>query len=240
MSSEALTVDVPPLCKSERAHVAVNGTAKPSSALPESPTVCLSLTVRHRDSEMLALRASVAATACACMSVAFGVERPVTRVISGASGFSTLNGAAVAALAVALSVSARYEYGGVLLACQGRHFATAPVTTFQERRVDFTAEIPVGCTLEGLYHTHPGPGLEAAHFPGTDIAQAQALGVPSYIVVAEDGRIHVYDPRSIDASAVHGRSSASRSFRGKFVTRISPQGCRRHCADGLGEVRRTL
>jgi hypothetical protein len=164
----------------------------------------------------------------------------VTRLTAGASGFPTLNAAAIAALAAALSMSSRYEYGGVLVVCEGRHFATAPVTTSQERRVDFTAEFPVGCTLEGLYHTHPGPSLDAVHFPAQDIEQAHALGVPSYIVVSEDGTIRVYDPRSTDNGPVQRRGSAIVRARGKFITRISPEGCRRNCADGLTEVGRTL
>jgi hypothetical protein len=190
---------------------------------------------------MLRLRAAVAAAACACASVALGGDRPVTRLTSGAPAFPTLNAAAVAALAAALSVSARYEYGGVLVACGGRHFATTPVTTYQEQRVEFTAEFPLDCTLAGLYHTHTGSGMDAAHFPATDIEQAHALGVPSYIVVAGEGTIHVYDPRSAGIQPVHRHGPGGLRSRGKFITRISPRGCERNCArGGLTQVRRPL
>lgn len=194
----------------------------------------------HKESGTLLLRASVAVTACACFSIALCAERPVTRLVINALGFPTLNAAAVAALAAALAISARHEYGGVLLACEGGYFATAPVTTYQERRVDFKAEFPLECTLEGVYHTHPGPALEAARFPMTDIVQARILSVPSYIVVAADGTVRVYIPPAANANNAEQYSAGGLSIRGKFLTRISTRGCRPRCAKGLTEPRPSL
>lgn len=143
-------------------------------------------------------RAAVAAAvAFACASTSFAGDRPVASVAPGATSHTSLDSAALAALAMAAPLSLRFEFGGALVNCAGAYYFTAPVTSDDERRIDFDARVPKGCTLAGLYHTHPGVGVEAAQFPVTDVEQARALNVRSYIAVAVDGTVRVYDPATM-------------------------------------------
>jgi hypothetical protein len=110
----------------------------------------------------------------------------------------------------------------VLLVCDHKYYATSPVTIYNDRHVDFIAKFPSACTLVGLYHTHPGPGEAGAQFAQTDIEQALALRVPSYIAVAQDASVRIYDPRSMHIRRDPARMSIGPRTPGRIIARIGP------------------
>jgi proteasome lid subunit RPN8/RPN11 len=127
--------------------------------------------------------------------------------------------AARAALAEALPLSDRFEHGGALVNCAGTYRYTAPVTTRDPEHVEYEARVPRGCTLAGLYHTHPSSADSAGMFSPDDVRTSRALRVPSFIGIRRDGSIRVFDPASMSAARERGRLSYGASARGALLTK---------------------
>jgi hypothetical protein len=165
---------------------------------------------------MLTARAAIAAAvACACVSVSHA--RPVTLLDS--RSYPTLEVAALAALAAALPLSERFEYGGVIAECLGSYHVSTPVTNRDEVHVEYEVRIPRGCQLAALYHTHPSNDGRPTRFSPDDVNTARTLGVPSFIGVWADRSVRLFDP-SMVATKDYGRLSAGSSARGVLLTTL--------------------
>lgn len=169
---------------------------------------------------MLTRRAAIAAAvACACASLACAGERPVTRVAPDAVAYSSVDEAAVAALAMAVPLSTRFEYGGAILKCSGAYYFTEPVTSRRNARVEFDTRIGAGCSLAAIYHTHP-EGERSSRFSRGDMNVAHELGVPSFIGVIADSSVRRYDPRSMAGAANVGRLKNEAAHSGVLIATL--------------------
>jgi hypothetical protein len=123
-------------------------------------------------------------------------ELPVTP-LAEAPCAGTLDDAARAALAVAMPLTRRAEYGGAIFEIEGRYCYTVPVTSGHSHEVRFHAEGPAGARLAGVYHTHRRHDA-AAWFSQADIETAKRLGVPSYIGVVSRREVRLFDPTRME------------------------------------------
>lgn len=144
-------------------------------------------------------------------------SQPVAMLGTTSAPYSTLDGAAKAALAVALPLSSRYEHGGALLLCAGSYFATVPVTARDTHNVAFQVTVPAGCTLAGIYHTHPSANENARVFSPGDVKTARALKVRSYIGISADGTVRVFDPETMTTQKDRGRMAGGFAAAGEEV-----------------------
>lgn len=134
-------------------------------------------------------------------------DMPVSR-LGDSAAFDTIDGAAVAALHIAMpaSDSSNREYGGGILRCDGVYRYTEPVAG-QSFEVPFGVAVPVTCALAAIYHTHPNHHIALPElFSASDVKQAKALKVRSYIGVLSNGTMRVYDP------ATMGHSTSTQGF----------------------------
>jgi hypothetical protein len=164
------------------------------------------------------MRTAIAAVAaCACASFAYADSRPVTELAPDAAAYASLQDAARAAIAAALPLSSESEYGGVLIQCERGHYATEPVTSHNPKQVEYTARVPSGCTLAGLYHTHTGTDVGALKFSHIDVRNALKLRVPSFLGVRLDVLVRVFDPASMHAHLDPQRMYADTQAQGQIV-----------------------
>lgn len=121
---------------------------------------------------------------------------PATRIIDSPA-HESLHDAAKAGIQRAISYSVVVEYGGALLKCGDLFFFTEPVTQRKLRSVEFRAQVTTGCSLAGIYHTHPphSPGRDSM-FSANDIETAKQFGVPSYIGVISSKTMRMLDAGS--------------------------------------------
>ena len=138
---------------------------------------------------MLSGRLAVLFWGAGTASAAIGESLPLA-LIQSARTFVTLDEAATAALAEALSRGEVYEWGGALFECGDKFFATEPVSAKRSAHVRFRIAKAAGCRLAGIYHTHPH-GDAADRFSSGDVAVVQKLRVDSYIGVAQDRSVRV-------------------------------------------------
>jgi hypothetical protein len=102
--------------------------------------------------------------------------------------------AARAALQVALPLSERVEYGGVVFAMAGQYCFSVPIAG-NDVEVRYQVVLPEGVHLAAMYHTHPvsAPLHRRRRFSDADLALAVRLRVPSYLGVAGTGLVRVFD-----------------------------------------------
>jgi proteasome lid subunit RPN8/RPN11 len=157
--------------------------------------------------EKLARRGYLVAVALAAAPALAGM--PVSTLPVQPQAFDTLDDAAKAAEAVAMPLSASFEYGGVILEHDGRYYFTQPVTSHERTHLTSAAAIPNGYHLAALFHSHPGSDGVGAFFSTTDVSTAEALHVPSYIGVLADGTVRRFRPGitpTINNAVAHGIS----------------------------------
>lgn len=94
--------------------------------------------------------------------------------------FASADLAAEGALSLALSLATRYEYAGGIIRCGDVYTYTEPQTSSDADGFRVRLRFPQGCTLAGIYHTHP-QGKREALYSRADLMTACRLGVPSYI-----------------------------------------------------------
>lgn len=58
-----------------------------------------------------------------------------------------------------------------------------------------SVKLAKGERLAALFHTHPGSDSLAEKFSGQDVSTADALNVPSYILIVESHHVRVYEPK---------------------------------------------
>jgi hypothetical protein len=113
--------------------------------------------------------------------------------------------AAAALFLLARTKPAAFEHLGLLYEQEGEIRRTDTRSSNDRGAVRGRFSVPSG-SLRGIFHNHPVGSYEGSRssvrerFSADDVAQAQALGVPSYISV--DDRIRRYDPSSGQASEV--------------------------------------
>jgi proteasome lid subunit RPN8/RPN11 len=117
---------------------------------------------------------------------------PVSEM-SATQRYDSLEDAAVAALRAAAARSEKFEYAGAIVRSETGFFLTEPVTARDEASIRYAVHVPQGFALVGLYHTHPsGDGSNV--FSPTDVSQAKAFGVPSFIGVLDDDSVREFAP----------------------------------------------
>jgi hypothetical protein len=126
-------------------------------------------------------------------------------------GYATAEDAVRAGLETAEALTADFEAGGTIMECDGR-FLVMPVTTDGKRTslAVLVYTIP-GCTLAGLFHTHP---KRDKLFSAADIAGACALKTRSYMK-PRDGTIRVFDCSGMSEAAQ--RVALTRPIAGKTI-----------------------
>lgn len=134
-------------------------------------------------------------------------------VIVDSPAYESVEEAAIAALALALPLSEKYEFGGVIFEIAGRYYYTHPVTSRRHDECTYDAEAPEGARLAALYHTHT-PHDMAGYFSSADVAMAVRHGVKSYVGLFSKGEIRVFDPTTMRASYVFKKEHFGRISRG--------------------------
>jgi hypothetical protein len=132
---------------------------------------------------------------CASMSTSGVLQSdklPIAR-LADAPCSDTLDDAVRAALEVAMPLTRRAEFGGLILELEGRYCYTTPVTSYQFHEVRFHAEVPASARIAALFHTHLRHD-GARWFSEADIATAVRFGVRSYIGIVDRGEVRVFDP----------------------------------------------
>lgn len=112
--------------------------------------------------------------------------------------FETLDNALYHSLAQALALSGEFEHGGIVVRYNGVYYASIPVNSGSDRGVNFAQNYRG--ELVATYHTHLCIGDFQARFSPTDIKQAIASKVPSYLGVACTGELRVFNPHTMEAS----------------------------------------
>lgn len=115
-------------------------------------------------------------------------------VVSETEAYASPDQAAVAALKLAMPRSDRFENGGVIVERGGSFFYSEPVSNGQTGHIQFRAGVRKGDRLVALYHTHPSDEPQSRLFSWDDVAEAQKLGVNSYIGVLGDGTVRFFNP----------------------------------------------
>jgi|HubBroStandDraft_1064217.scaffolds.fasta_scaffold09776_6 hypothetical protein len=109
--------------------------------------------------------------------------------------YPTASAAAVAALRGITNTEV--ESGGGILynKAQNTYAATEPVGQNKGDHFAAAVSVPQGWQLHSTYHTHPaGPRSNA--FSEDDVATANQLKAPSYILSLADNKVRVFDPAS--------------------------------------------
>lgn len=118
--------------------------------------------------------------------------------------FSSVDDAAFAVLnkILPVSVSSRFEYGGMLYALGGLIYAQDPVTQYERTTVNVGHRLPncgcpAGSTPKAYYHTHPIYSIgklkgEYNVFSDEDIEVAKAASIDAYVGTL-DGTFLRYD-----------------------------------------------
>ena len=164
---------------------------------------------------------AVAVSLCLSQGAHAGESRPVTRVAPDAPTFDTLGDAARAALDVAMQLSTRVEFGGIIVECGGHYAISNPVSAARAAHVEFDAVVPRDCTLAALYHTHPGESANVSRFSSADVFAARALNVRSFIGIVADSSVRMFDPQTMKAGIDNKRMSDGRTHGGTFVASIN-------------------
>jgi hypothetical protein len=160
-----------------------------------------------------ALRRGVA---LACLLLAGRAMAAPVAVMDEGRTYETLEAAARGALAEALTRDPEVEHGGALLRCGDAYRATVPVTG-EARDFEFVLTLPAGCALAGVYHTHPSDNHSELFSP-RDVSVARALRVPSFIAIAGDGLVRVFDPRTERENLRNrGRTTLAQARPGRLV-----------------------
>jgi len=128
------------------------------------------------------------------LAAAAAPELPLSRV-SETQAYGSAEQAAVAALRIAMPLSADYEHGGFVIERDGAFFYSDAVTNGRTGHIAFRAAVPKGSRLVAIYHTHPSDEPDSRMFSWDDVKEAKELGVDSYIGVLGDGTIRFFDPR---------------------------------------------
>ncbi len=115
---------------------------------------------------------------------------------AGAPAFDTAEAAAIAGLreSATLPRSQSFEAAGIVYRCGDAY-------TYSDQKVGndrfgfkYSVRLPDGAILAALFHTHPHQVTEAdpTKFSPDDMAQADKLGVPSYILVVRYREVRRY------------------------------------------------
>jgi proteasome lid subunit RPN8/RPN11 len=141
-----------------------------------------------------------------------------SRLANSYQTFPTASAAAVAALRGI--TNKQVETGGGILYNkeQNVYAATDPVGQGDGSHFAASVGVPQGWQLHSTYHTHPS-GDRSTQFSDNDIATAQQLKAPSYILARDDDRVHVFDPASskILSDPSSDRFSSNRYSNGSLV-----------------------
>lgn len=129
--------------------------------------------------------------------------------------FATIEEAARAGLAEARPIGHTSEYAGAVVSFGNGYYATSPVTIGDPN--DFAFSLRHGLRPLAIYHTHPiggyaQPALSLA-FSRNDVAQAEALGVRSYVGMYHDGSIRMYDPATMSPRTIRDFSNTGITLR---------------------------
>ncbi|HEY8508571.1 MAG TPA: DUF4329 domain-containing protein [Steroidobacteraceae bacterium] len=137
-------------------------------------------------------------------------------VIVDSPAYESVEEAVIAALAIALPLSRKHEFGGVIFEIAGRYYYTHPVTSHRHDECIYDAEAPAGARLAALYHTHT-PHDMAGYFSAADVATAVRHGVKSYVGLFSKREIRVFDPATMRASYVFKKEHFGRISRGAVL-----------------------
>lgn len=117
---------------------------------------------------------------------------PVSGPMPGQTGFSTMDGAAVAVEQQITRTNPTSEQAGAIYELAGKFYFTAPASNDGGDYFHVAVQFPAGARFVALYHDHPyGPTNDL--FSAPDVQVANQLHVTSYIGVIADvaGRSHV-------------------------------------------------
>lgn len=159
---------------------------------------------------------------CRLIAAAVAASCALTAFAESPREFPTVDAAAVEALRPLLSGGGCREVAGLILQHGDVYTVTEPVAG-RDDTFKIHVKLTAGDKLAGIYHTHPRCNADklSALFSPPDVAQAQALRVPSYIGVKTDGTIRRFDPNH-DATESYTMSGASRPIglvaRGNILT----------------------
>lgn len=149
------------------------------------------------------------------------MPRPnVSRLADNDAGsYESAEAAAVAALGALRSGDKHVERGGgILYNAQTQKYAfTQPVGQLDDAHFSASIAVPQGWQLKSIYHSHP-EGPQSTIFSGDDVAMAQQLKIPSYILAHYDNKIRVFDP----ATSAVTRSAGTSSSIGSLVDEPAP------------------
>lgn len=128
--------------------------------------------------------------------------------------YTTLERAAVAALADAEALTADFEAGGTIYQC-GTVFAyVAPVTQGRKFGVDVEVYSSAQCVLAGMYHTHPRGDAKFSREDVIGICARHTVG----FIKPNNGVIRVFDCRNLSPggvqAATHGEIRVSKLSEG--------------------------
>lgn len=90
----------------------------------------------------------------------------------------------------------RYEYGGAVIATADGYRYSVPVRG-GKAEVTYTLKLARGERIAALYHSHTGHQTLDEYFSAADIANADRMSVPSYIIVpGRANAVRLYMPHA--------------------------------------------
>src|SRR5256885_5739120 len=103
-----------------------------------------------------------------------------------------------AAAVYSVYLSTYAEVGGVLYR-QGLAYHYTRGVVGEPGAVDYRVSVPRGAVLVALYHTHPSTiaGAIPNQFSHSDIALANRLGLPMYVLVVGTGEVIAYHAKGV-------------------------------------------
>lgn len=120
------------------------------------------------------------------------------------TSYTAMTTAAIAGLSQAAIASKTIEYVGVVYSLGGMYYYTIPQSSGSN--VGFhnvEIKIPKGARFVALYHTHPA-GEFSNYFSKTDVDEANALNITSYVAILADDRVIVYIPNKTPITSTDG------------------------------------
>jgi hypothetical protein len=111
-----------------------------------------------------------------------------------------------------LEPSTSEQAGVMFVGKDGKYSYSIPTT--QKHRDSFALRMQnsEGSKLAGLFHTHPGPEDDAQVFSPDDLAVANKLKVPSYVMFQKTGEIRKYVPGVTKTKRVYIPRSTSQDY----------------------------
>lgn len=121
--------------------------------------------------------------------------------------YSSAEAAVLSQLKPLLASHPELEAGGEVVELKGRYYASLPESG-TANSVCIQIVVPHGARIVAIYHTHPGAEPIDAVFSEVDIGTAEALHIPSYIGVTEQGIVIRWRPGDDTYETVSGQRVA--------------------------------